>query len=545
LDTEQFMAGQVVERGGGDSIDVLEKRLEAYVNRWFPPKGELNTRRCAILEACLPQGAAQAPGLFTLTVPTGGGKTVASLAFALRHAQAHGLRRVIYVIPYTSIIEQTADTFRTILGPENVLEHHSGVLYDGGSEATPETMRLLRATENWDMPLVVTTAVQFFESLYASHSSQCRKLHNLANSVIIFDEAQMLPLPYLRPCVSAIAQLIEHYGVSAVLCTATQPALGPLFQEFLPGRQAVELCPRTAAESDVFRRVTFQKAGQLTWDALAQALNCQTQVLCIVNSRKNAQAVFQRLGGEGAFHLSTLMYPAHRRAALAEIRRRLREGLPCRVVSTSLIEAGVDVDFPAVFREEAGLDSILQAAGRCNREGKRPAPQSIVTVFRGEDPAPPLFATTIAAGRAAMEQFEDWSSQAAVTCYFQELRDLKGQDAQDQKGILTTLKQERLPFRTVAQRFHLIESATRTVYIPDGEGAELVDRLRQGERSRELFRKLGQYGVSVYDQHFDTLYRAGDLELLDGEIAVLVDLDLYSKTTGLSLEADCGKGLFV
>jgi CRISPR-associated endonuclease/helicase Cas3 len=395
------------------------------------------------------------------------------------------------------------------------------------------------------MPVVVTTAVQFFESLYANRSSQCRKLHNLAGSVIIFDEAQMLPLPYLRPCVSAIAQLIAHYGVSAVLCTATQPALGQLFQEFLPSQTPIELCPESVTESNVFRRVTFQNIGQLDWDMLARKLNQETQVLCIVNSRKNAQAVFQRLEGEGVFHLSTLMYPAHRRASLEEIRQRLKKGLPCRVVSTSLIEAGVDVDFPAVFREEAGLDSILQAAGRCNREGERPASQSIVTVFRGEDPAPPLFATTIAAGRAAMEQFEDWSSQAAITYYFQELRDLKGQDAQDQKGILTTLKTEHLPFRTVAERFHLIETAIRAVYIPDGEGAALVEQLRQGERSRNLFRHLAQYGVSVYDQHFQALYDAGDLDLLDDEFAVLVNLELYSEQTGLSLEADCGKGLFV
>ncbi len=545
LDTEQFMEELAPERGGGADMATLKKRLEAYISGWFPPKGELNVRRCAILEACLSQGAAQAPGLFTLTVPTGGGKTVASLAFALCHAQAHGLRRIIYVIPYTSIIEQTADTFREILGAENVLEHHSGVLYDNGQEATPETMRLQRATENWDMPVVVTTAVQFFESLYANRSSPCRKLHNLADSVIIFDEAQMLPVPYLCPCVSAIAQLVAHYGASAVLCTATQPALDELFQEFLPGRRATELCPREDAECEVFRRVTFQKAGQLSWDTLAQLLNQPSQVLCIVNSRKSAQEVFKRLDGDGAFHLSTLMYPTHRRAVLKEIRRRLEEGLPCRLVSTSLIEAGVDVDFPAVFREEAGLDSILQAAGRCNREGKRPASESIVTIFRGEDKAPPLFATSIAAGQSAMERYSDLASQAAVTCYFKELLDLKGTAAQDQKGILTTLQTELLPFRTVAERFHLIENATRTVYIPDGEGAALVEQLRWGERSRELFRKLGQYGVSVYDKHFNALYEAGDVELLGDEIAVLTNPSLYSEKTGLSLEADSGKGLFV
>ena len=282
-------------------------------------------RRCAILENCLAQGERQKPGLFTLTVPTGGGKTAASLAFALRHAKTHGLRRVVYVIPYTSIIEQTADEFRKYIGSENVLEHHSGVSYDTdeNGDVRPEDRRYIQAAENWDMPVVVTTAVQFFESLYADRPSKCRKLHNLAGSVIIFDEAQMLPLSYLRPCVSAIAQLVDRYGVSAVLCTATQPVLGPVFQEFLPDRTAVELCPPKLASDSIFRRVTFRKAGQVSWERLADMMNRQDQVLCVVNSRKSAGEVYGSLAEEGRFHLSTLMFPAHRRAVLEEIRRRL------------------------------------------------------------------------------------------------------------------------------------------------------------------------------------------------------------------------------
>lgn len=273
-------------------------------------------------------GKTQPPGLFTLTVPTGGGKTVASLAFALAQARARGLRRIIYVIPYTSIIEQTAQEFRTILGAENVLEHHSNAAYEIDAEATPKTVRLAQAAENWDMPVVVTTAVQFFESLYANRPSQCRKLHNLAGSVILFDEAQLLPLPCLRPCVHAIAQLVQHYGASAVLCTATQPALGPLFAEFLPGRPAVELCPPELCPPESFRRVCFRQAGRLDWDTLSGQLQQHEQVLCVVNSRKSAQEIFTRLSGEGNFHLSTLMYPAHRRAKLEEIRRRAQGGPP-------------------------------------------------------------------------------------------------------------------------------------------------------------------------------------------------------------------------
>lgn len=543
LDTEVFMGAAPRRGGSGVSMDALWAGLRRSISDWFPPEGELNQQRCAILERCMAEGERREPGLFTLTVPTGGGKTVASLAFALAHARAHGLRRVIYVIPYTSIIEQTAKKFRDILGEEAVLEHHSNVLYDTGeaAETGPEQIRLAQATENWDMPVVVTTAVQFFESLYACRSSQCRKLHSIAGSVVVFDEAQMLPLPYLRPCVHAISQLVEHYRVSAVLCTATQPALNPIFQEFLPGRPPVELCPAGAFRPEVFRRVSFQKAGRLTWDELAEQLNGRQQVLCVVNARKGAQEVFSRLEGEGCFHLSTLMYPAHRQARLEEIRRRLHDGLPCRVVSTSLIEAGVDVDFPAVYREEAGLDSVLQAAGRCNREGRLSAEGSVVTVFQGEGQTPRLFSTAIEVGRRVMARHADISSRQAVQDYFQELLELKGQQAQDVREILSTIRNEPFPFRRVAEAFHLIDSPTRTVYIPEGEGAQLVKRLRSGERSRSLFRSLGRYGVSIYEDHFLALERAGDLELLEDGSAILINPGLYGAHTGLSLEAEAGK----
>ena len=545
LDTETFMAGAEQERGGGDRIEELEKKLQAHISGWFPPRNGLNRERCAVLRRCLDQGAAQEPGLFTLTIPTGGGKTAASLAFALRHARTHGLRRVIYVIPYTSIIEQNAQVFRNILGDENVLEHHSGVLYDIGDEARPDNARLARATENWDMPVVVTTAVQFFESLFANRSSQCRKLHNLAKSVIIFDEAQMLPIPYLRPCVFAVSQLVKGYGASAVLCTATQPALDGIFREFLPDRPAVELCPREMFHPEIFQRVTFRREGRLPWEAVAERLGGQKQALCIVNSRKSARQVYDLLDKDGAFHLSTLMYPAHRKAALEQIRARLRDGLPCRVVSTSLIEAGVDVDFPAVFREEAGLDSILQAAGRCNREGKRPAGESVVTIFQGETPPPSLFELPVAAGRQALNLCGRPDSPEAIRCYFQELLDLKGARALDRENILSLMGREPMPFRKAAERFRLIDSETRTIYIPLEEGAQLVRRLRSGERSRALFRALGRYGVSVYPPHFEALDLAGDLEVLEDGSAVLINMALYDRTMGLSLTADSGKGLFI
>ena len=546
-DTGAFMDNSPYLPASSSSMEELWRRLETYVSGWFPPKGALNMQRCVILEQCMSAGAQYGPGLFTLTVPTGGGKTVASLSFALAQAKARRMKRIVYVIPYTSIIEQTAQIFREIVGDENVLEFHSGVQFDQQEDdaSSPETAPLTRSVETWDVPVIVTTAVQFFESLYACRPSKCRKLHNLAQSVLIFDEAQMLPLPYLRPCVWAIAQLVRHYGASAVLCTATQPALDPIFQEFAPEIPIREICPMAEAHWESFRRVSFQQAGTLSWMDLAARLQQQEQVLCVVNTRRAAREVFHQLSGPGNFHLSTLMYPAHRRRILDEIRRRLRDGLPCRVVSTSLIEAGVDVDFPAVYRELSGLDSILQAAGRCNREGKRPPEDSIVTIFQGEDPPPRLFETSIGAGKIVLDHCQDVSSRAAIHTYFSTLLDLKGAEAQDAHHILPLMESEFFPFRTVAERFHLIESPTTTVYLPLEEGAGLVELLRSGQYSRTLYRRLGQYGVSVYPQHLAALEQAGALEHLEDGSVVLRDIGLYTQTTGLTLEPSGGNALFI
>ena len=546
-DTGAFMDNSPYLPASSSSMEELWRRLETYVSGWFPPKGALNMQRCVILEQCMSAGAQYGPGLFTLTVPTGGGKTVASLSFALAQAKARRMKRIVYVIPYTSIIEQTAQVFREILGDENVLEFHSGVQFDQQEDdaSSPEAVPLTRSVETWDVPVIVTTAVQFFESLYACQPSKCRKLHNLAQSVLIFDEAQMLPLPYLRPCVWAIAQLVRHYGASAVLCTATQPALDPIFQEFAPEIPIREICPMAEAHWESFRRVSFQQAGTLSWMDLAARLQQQEQVLCVVNTRRAAREVFHQLSGPGNFHLSTLMYPAHRRGILDEIRRRLRDGLPCRVVSTSLIEAGVDVDFPAVYRELSGLDSILQAAGRCNREGKRPPEDSIVTIFQGEDPPPRLFETSIGAGKIVLDHCQDVSSRAAIHTYFSTLLDLKGAEAQDAHHILPLMESEFFPFRTVAERFHLIESPTTTVYLPLEEGAGLVELLRSGQYSRTLYRRLGQYGVSVYPQHLAALEQAGALEHLEDGSVVLRDIGLYTQTTGLTLEPSGGNALFI
>jgi len=547
LDTERFMSDGEVERGTGEPLPQLLNKLECYIEPWWKPTNDLNERRCKILKACM-DGGEKPRGIYTLTVPTGGGKTVASMAFALRHAVQNGMQRIIYVIPYTSIIEQTADVFRGIFGEENVVEHHSNASYEVDEGGSAAQYRLARATENWDAPIIVTTAVQFFESLYANRPSKCRKLHNIANSVMIFDEAQMLPTAHLRPCVAAIAELAAHFRSTAVLCTATQPVLNDMFNQYAPGISINELCPNPSELFSQFRRVKFENIGAVDTDALAAQLAERQQVLCIVNSRKAAQEIYRELPQEGGYHLSTLMYPAHRRTVLAEIRHRLKDGLPCRVVSTSLIEAGVDVDFPAVYREMAGLDSILQAAGRCNREGKRNSEESIVTIFEGVSVAPQMLKINIGAAKETLTDSVDLTAPETVERYFRAYRSLMQGASLDQAGVISAFENGisgcQLPFRTVAERFHLIDDDTKTVYIPEGEGANLVKRLRDGEHTRSLFRKLGQYGVNLYDRQFQELLDSGSLELLEDGSAILTDLSRYVLNMGLVLRDNQNTGFF-
>ena len=551
LDTEQFMNGET-PRGIGDDMKTLLNRLQRHLDKWKNPTTELNQLRQEILRSCI-QAGARPRGIYSLTVPTGGGKTISSLAFALHHAAAHGMKRIIYVVPYTSIIEQNAEVFRDILGDKNVLEHHSGVQFDSEDELNEKKSPRALAAENWDSPVVVTTAVQFFESMYANRSSQCRKLHNLANSVIIFDEAQMLPLCHLMPCTAAIGSLAEQFGVTAVLCTATQPALNDLLQRFAPSCPVSEICSNVPFYFEKFQRVTFRQIGTVEDTELAGILSEHEQILCIVNSRKAAQSIFSKLPKEGSFHLSTLMVPEHRRAVLTEIRRRLSEGFPCRVVSTSLIEAGVDVDFPAVYREMAGLDSIMQAAGRCNREGRRNADNSFVTIFRRTEPAPPLFQQAIGAANIALLGNADPAEPQTMQRYFSELRAYTG-SAIDQKGVIDAFEKglngSLYPFQTIAQRFRMIDNDTHTVYIPWHEGDKLVERLCNGECSRSLYRQLGHFSVQIYHDHFLKLFDAGALLLadesngLDNRSAVLIEPSLYNDQTGLSLQADSGQAFW-
>lgn len=535
LDTEEYLSGGQIARGCNADFSLLLARLRAHVAPWLErAEGPVNAKRNELLLQCL-AGAEKPRGLYTLTVPTGGGKTVSSLAFALTHAVGQGLSRVVYVAPYTSIIEQNAKKFREIVGNENVLEHHSN------ADLNDEKGKL--AAENWDAPVVVTTAVQFFESLFSCKTSRCRKLHNIANAVVILDEAQTLPVAYLRPCVNAIAELVQHYGVTAVLCTATQPALGELFREYAPKLSCMELAREPEALFRRFRRVAFAMEGCMDEADLAARLSEAHQALCIVNSRKQAQSLFHLLEGEGNYHLSTLMTPDHRSGVLDTIRSRLKAGLPCRVVSTSLVEAGVDLDFPTVWRQEAGLDSILQAAGRCNREGRRDVEQSVVHIFRFAQLPPKAFWQSIDAMRKTVEDNPDLSTPQAVEAYFRHLRFTLGKEAMDAKKILE--KSNALEFQKINDAFQMIESQTVPVYIPQAETREPLDLLRDGKPTRAVLRALGRSAVNVYRQHFQALYEAGALECPMGDsFGILADPRQYDEHCGLALEPECGNWWF-
>lgn len=541
LDTEAYYQNTPYRPSTTD-FQHLQELLDKRLAEFGPPQTELAQRRNTILRAAQ-EHAEDAPGLFSMTVPTGGGKTLSSMAFALRHALHNGLRRVIYVIPYCSILEQTQAVFEEIFGKEPILAHYSGAEYEH-----PESGEDRRAfsAENWDAPVILTTAVQFFESLYANKPGKVRKLHNIANSVIIFDEAQMLPVPFLKPCLAGICQLVENFGCSAVLCTATQPAVDPLLRQYLPNHPLRELCPDPEQMYQDLRRVTYVDDGSLSDEALVSQLRRRRQVLCVVNSRRQAQELYQALGeGEGNYHLSTTMIPADRKRILQEIRARLRNGQDCRVISTSLIEAGVDVDFPEVYRAIAGLDSIIQAGGRCNREGRRPREDSLVHIFRTEARAPRMLEQNISAASRTLRRTDQADSPEAIRDYFQLLLyTLKDGFQLDEKEILPCA--EKLMFETTAARFRMIDGAGFTVYIPRGDGAVLINALREKGPSRALLRKLGEYAVSLYRRQFEELCSIGAVEKLSDTAGVLIDDRLYSPETGLPFViSEQDKAIFV
>lgn len=549
LDTEKFMNdAQAAARSGyrdiADLMDRFDKHMAALaVNA---DNTQVNIIRADILRQCR-EKAALAPGLFSLTVPTGGGKTLSGMAFALRHAIQHKKQRIIYVIPYTSIIEQTVGIFRDIFG-NNVVEHHANL------DPDKEDARSRLATENWDAPIIVTTNVQFFESLFAARTSRCRKLHNIVNSVVVLDEAQLLPPEFLQPIADVINQMASHYGVTFVLSTATQPALGS-FQSF--GGQLFRGLDNVReimnAPDDLYQalqRVEISVPNDLQtprdWPSIADELVKYPSVLCIVSRRDDARELHRLMtakkDGKDTLHLSALMCGEHRSKVIAEIKARLKRNEPVRVISTQLVEAGVDVDFPVVYRALAGLDSIAQAAGRCNREGKQDGLGRVV-VFVPPKPAPPgllrqavQISVSLLSGRESNVLGRDLAKQFFEHLYVRA-------PSLDKHGIHDLLTRDvsncQIQFRTAAEKFKLIDdTAYQTFLVRYGDNDVLLGMLEKEGPQRWLMRKLQRYSVNLPKHLFAQLEKQGDVREIWPGIYAQVGDKLYDKMLGVVIDGN-------
>lgn len=535
LDTESFFdTDKTNERSRYPQLKELQPLFTRYMalKQAAVPDTQVNRQRTNILNQCK-ENAASKPGIFTLTVPTGGGKTLSSMAFALNHAMRHDKKRIIYVIPYTSIIEQTAEQFRQIF-KDSVIEHHSNI---DVTDETKETPRSRLACENWDAPIIVTTSVQFFESLFASRTSRSRKLHNIVNSVVILDEAQLLPPEYLKPILSTLMELQKNYGVTIVLSTATQPALGK--RDGFDGLEGVtEIIDNPAQLHNDFKRVNIHVPvdlnRQMSWDELAAELKQQDSVLCIVSRRDDARKLWS-LMPEETIHLSALMCGAHRSAKIGQIKEQLKQKKSVKVVSTQLVEAGVDLDFPVVYRALAGLDSIAQAAGRCNREGLLEKGEVIVFVPQSDAP-PGLLRQTADIGRRLLAGDPiDPLNPVRFDLFFKELYWLQG-DRLDRHDILVDLARDnelRFSFRTAAAKFHLIdEKAQAAVIVRYGEGNALVSQLERIGPERWLMRKMQRYIINLPRYLHTKLLASGAIRECYPDIFIQDHPSLYDENLG-------------
>ena len=505
LDTEAFLdPDKSKARKGYQSLNELLPLFETYMERKQAGADDttVNKQRTEILRQCIAKSSHK-PAIFTLTVPTGGGKTLSSMAFALHHAAKHGKRRIIYVIPYTSIIEQTADQFRQIFN-DAVVEHHSNVdVSDEGHETTKSRL----ACENWDAPVIVTTSVQFFESLFANRSSRCRKLHNIVNSVVVLDEVQLLPPEYLNPILHTMKELQKNYGVTFVLSSATQPAFGEhksVDFHFEGLGDTVEIMENPVALHKAFKRVEIHVPDNLmtsrTWEDLAKELAQYPSVLCIVNRRDDCRILYELMPKEATFHLSALMCGAHRSQVISQIKQRLKDKLPTRVISTQLVEAGVDLDFPVVYRAIAGLDSIAQAAGRCNREGLLDKGRVVVFIPPSKIPVGYLQKAAEIGRRLISDKTNDLLAPEMFEQFFKEIYWLQG-DNLDKHGILKDLARDgelRFSFYTAAQKFKLIDDKQYApVIVCYEEGEKLIEQLKRIGPERWLMRKLQRYAINL------------------------------------------------
>jgi CRISPR-associated endonuclease/helicase Cas3 len=543
LDTEaHFDPQRAAQRPQGYNLHALWQQFEQNQNALLAsaPSTPVNAVRRAVYKDAL-QAASGKPGLYALTAPTGAGKTRALLAFALKHALANGLERVIVALPYTSIIDQTAEVYREILGEAAVLEHHSALEVDDLSETALERHRLL--SENWDAPLIVTTFVQLFESLFSNLPSRCRKVHRLARSVIVLDEVQTIPVELLEPTVHALQQLIDDYGATVLLSTATQPALEKVAFNTPP----MQVIPNPAQHFQMLKRVDYHiDLTPRSVDWLADEIAKREQVMVVLNTRKDAVDTLNALKErhadlEGVFHLSTLLCPAHRRAVLAEVKQQLASGKPCRLVATQVVEAGVDLDFPVVMRAIGPLDRIVQAAGRCNREGR--TKRGTVIVFELEQGSSPrgAYRTGIDEARISLQRPNiDLHDPEVYRDYFERLYQDVGLD---HKGIQKA--RAGFQFETVGQNYRLIRDDTCPVVVRNYD-LQAVDALLQHGRAilqaggivpRTWRQRLYAYTVNLYRREVDALRQQGLIED-DPVLGVALYTGAYDLLTGVRAQAD-------
>lgn len=546
LDTERFMNPRSYDRRGHHAtIPQLKEMMDKYRNNLASlPVTSVNAFRNAIQEECEKCGSLS-PGFFNLTVPTGGGKTIASLIWALNHALVHGKKRIILAIPFTSIIVQTAHVLKEIFGENNVIEHHSAldptVLTPDGEETSPASL----ACENWDAPIVVTTNVQLFESMFASSRSRCRKLHSLCNSVVILDEVQTLPLKFYQPVIDAMQCYARHFGTSFLMCTASQPVLegerkgaGRSIFNGLPQNEIKQIIPAGMDLHSKLRRVeiSFDRAP-ISVEDLARRVASHKRVLCVVNTRRLAREVHDVLHEMtcDCFHLSRLMCQAHILATIDLIKERLTNpDAAVRVVSTQLIEAGVDIDFPAVLRQLTGLDSVLQAAGRCNREGTLERGHVEVFEVEGYKAMGELnFATDAMRDLLSLHPQSDWLDPAMMKEYFTTL--YAKTPSFDAAGIKPLLEEPRnCQYEEAATRFHIIDDNRVNVIVNYSEADDLVGELKRHGPSRTLSRKLGRYCVGVDRRLLNEMFRQGLVEQPCEGFFYIPDKVQYSDKYGLS-----------
>lgn len=546
LDTEAFMdKDSSALRENKATLTSLLPLLERYLKllKEGATDTEVNRIRNQVQEQCLKKSGSP-KGFYSLTVPTGGGKTLSSLLWAMYHAIHNGQKRIIIAIPYTSIIMQTATILRKIFGEENVLEHHSNVEpEDIKKETIREKMRL--ATENWDYPIVVTTNVQLFESMFNNKPSKCRKLHNIVNSVIILDEVQTLPMDYLQPIVDSLKTYNKLFNVSVLFTTASQPVLSGMIEGCNPKASfegigdITEIIPKSFMLHDKLRRVELDIDNEgKTYDEVAAMLCQHKKVLCIVNTRNDAKELYERLPQEGiTLHLSKNMCPSHISETIRQMKVALKDESNeiIRVVSTQLVEAGVDIDFPVVYRQEAGLDSVLQAAGRCNREGKNDICTTYVFSLSKEHNLPKGQIQDANNARLNLEEINDWFSPETMSSYFKQLYCRR--DTFDKKSIKHYLYNvKELYFATAAKEFQLIEDTGKNVIVCWENSMNLVQELLDKGPSYMLMKKLSKFSVNIYKKEFDALQKMGVVsEKVEG-IYVVEYKEQYDKHIGLRID---------